>query len=106
MLAAEMAETEADTVEPAPGPLYEDISGANEDGDGILTTTNTSTTLATPADAAVQKVKKTKIVKRKRRPARPQQDPATFKVEPPAQTGTIFNMYVLLELSQTHKIPH
>ncbi|KXL49692.1 hypothetical protein M433DRAFT_35361, partial [Acidomyces richmondensis BFW] len=37
--------------------------------------------------------KKTKIIKRKRRPARPQQDPATFKTEPPPQTGTIFNIW-------------
>jgi len=51
-----------------------------------LTTTNTDGTVA-------QKVRKTKIVKRKRRPARPQQDPSTFKVEPPPQTGTIFNIW-------------
>lgn len=41
----------------------------------------------------VKKVKKTKIIKRKRRPARPQQDPSTFKTEPPPQTGTIFNIW-------------
>jgi len=29
-----------------------------------------------------------KIVKKKKRPARPQVDPATFKTEPPPQTGT------------------
>lgn len=44
-------------------------------------------------DGTVQKVKKTKIIKRKRRPARPQQDPSTFKTEPPPQTGTIFNIW-------------
>ena len=42
---------------------------------------------------AVQKARRTKIVKKKRRPARPQQDPATFKTEPPPQTGTIFNIW-------------
>ncbi|KAF7187066.1 Pre-mRNA-splicing factor cwc2 [Pseudocercospora fuligena] len=47
----------------------------------------------THGDGTVQKVKKTKIIKRKRRPARPQQDPSTFKTEPPPQTGTIFNIW-------------
>jgi len=28
-----------------------------------------------------------KIIKKKKRPARPQVDPATFKTEPPPQTG-------------------
>ncbi|KAF9890980.1 Pre-mRNA-splicing factor [Aspergillus nanangensis] len=37
--------------------------------------------------------KKTKIIRRKKRPARPQVDPATIKSEPPAQTGTIFNIW-------------
>ncbi|KAK5134850.1 Pre-mRNA-splicing factor [Meristemomyces frigidus] len=61
--------------------------------EGILTTTNTSTDLTTAPDGTVQRVRKTKIIKRKRRPARPQQDPATFKTEPPPQTGTIFNVW-------------
>jgi hypothetical protein len=39
-----------------------------------------------------KKMKKVKKVK-KRRPARPQVDPATFKTEPPPQTGTIFNIW-------------
>ncbi|EME43334.1 hypothetical protein DOTSEDRAFT_72676 [Dothistroma septosporum NZE10] len=61
-------------------PLYED-------------TTAPSTEL-TKTDGTVQeKKKKTKIIKRKRRPARPQQDPSTFKTEPPPQTGTIFNIW-------------
>ncbi|QIW98726.1 hypothetical protein AMS68_004244 [Peltaster fructicola] len=51
-----------------------------------------STALVT-TDADGKKVKKTKIVKRKRRPARPQVDAATFKNEPPPQTGTIFNIW-------------
>lgn len=53
----------------------------------------TETALTTTADGTVKKVKKTKIIKRKRRPARPQQDPSTFKTEPPPQTGTIFNIW-------------
>nr|POE78476.1 pre-mrna-splicing factor cwc2 [Quercus suber] len=52
-----------------------------------------STSLVPRPDGNVQKVRKTKIIKRKRRPARPQQDPATFKSEPPPQTGTIFNIW-------------
>ncbi|KAF1346619.1 pre-mRNA splicing factor CWC2 [Delphinella strobiligena] len=39
------------------------------------------------------KKKVRKIIKKKRRPARPQVDPATFKTEPPPQTGTIFNIW-------------
>lgn len=73
----------ADDEEGPTGPLpFEDTSQPAE------------TALVPAADGTVQKVKKTKIIKRKRRPARPQQDPSTFKTEPPPQTGTIFNMYV------------
>src|ERR1700712_1852794 len=55
-------------------------------------TTETALT-TTSGDGTVQKVRKTKVIKRKRRPARPQQDPSTFKTEPPPQTGTIFNIW-------------
>lgn len=65
-----------------PPVAFEDTTAPTETA---LTTTNN--------DSTVQKVKKTKIIKRKRRPARPQQDPATFKTEPPPQTGTIFNIW-------------
>ncbi|KAK5104866.1 Pre-mRNA-splicing factor [Meristemomyces frigidus] len=77
---AEMDVAVADTV---PAAAFEDLSAPAE----------TSTELATTTDGTVQKVKKTKIIKRKRRPARPQQDPATFKSEPPPQTGTMFNIW-------------
>ena len=87
-----MAEVEALPTEVAPAALYEDLSAAPA-ADGTLTTTNTSTEFAAPTDGTVQKVRKKKIIKRKRRPARPQQDPATFKTEPPPQTGTIFNIW-------------
>lgn len=70
---------------PAEAPLFEDLR------ETALTTT--SNEVAAPTDGTVQKVKKTKIIKRKRRPARPQQDPSTFKTEPPPQTGTIFNIW-------------
>ena len=70
---------------PAEAPLYEDLSNS--------ALTNATAEVAAPADGTVQKVKKTKIIKRKRRPARPQQDPSTFKTEPPPQTGTIFNIW-------------
>jgi hypothetical protein len=81
-----MADVEVNTAEDGPAVGWEDTTQPAADN-SALTTTNTSTELAAPTDGTVQKVKKTKIIKRKRRPARPQQDPATFKVEPPPQTG-------------------
>lgn len=42
----------------------------------------------TVTTASSQKVRK--IIRKKRRPARPQVDPATFKSEPPPQTGVTF----------------
>ncbi|KAF2157985.1 hypothetical protein K461DRAFT_290244 [Myriangium duriaei CBS 260.36] len=64
-------------------------------------TEDLSTTAAEPSTASQSAVvvssdgkkKIKKIVKKKRRPARPQVDPATFKTEPPPQTGTIFNIW-------------
>ena len=75
-----MADIETDTT---PAAAFEDTS---------TPVTETAITKTNP-DGTVQKVKKTKIIKRKRRPARPQQDPSTFKTEPPPQTGTIFNIW-------------
>lgn len=49
--------------------------------------TTTTSTVAAPE----RKVKK--IIRKKRRPARPQIDPANSKIEAPAQTGTIFNIW-------------
>lgn len=37
-----------------------------------------------------------KIIKKKKRPARPQVDPATFKTEPPPQTGVYTIVLVLI----------
>ncbi|KJX99150.1 pre-mrna-splicing factor cwc2 like protein [Zymoseptoria brevis] len=73
----------AETAEPTDSAtaLFEDTTQPST----AVTTTN--------PDQTVQKVRKTKIIKRKRRPARPQQDPSTFKTEPPPQTGTIFNIW-------------
>ncbi|KAK4621339.1 Pre-mRNA-splicing factor cwc2 [Fulvia fulva] len=65
-------------IEATSAPLYEDTTAPSQE--------------LTKTDGTVQK-KKTKIIKRKRRPARPQQDPSTFKTEPPPQTGTIFNIW-------------
>jgi len=87
-----MADVETIPTDAAPAVAFEDLSQPAA-ADGALTTTNTSAELAAPTDGTVQKVRKTKIIKRKRRPARPQQDPATFKTEPPPQTGTIFNIW-------------
>ncbi|KAK1078068.1 Pre-mRNA-splicing factor, partial [Friedmanniomyces endolithicus] len=78
-----MAEVATLPTETAPLAISEDTSLPAETA---LTTTNTTSDLTAPA-------RKTKIIKRKRRPARPQQDPATFKTEPPPQTGTIFNIW-------------
>ncbi|KAK3699617.1 Pre-mRNA-splicing factor [Vermiconidia calcicola] len=82
-----MADVEAPSTSTPPAASYEDLSAP------VNTTTNTATDLTTQPDGTVRKVKKTKIIKRKRRPARPQQDPSTFKTEPPPQTGTIFNIW-------------
>lgn len=76
-----MADTTAE-----PPVLFEDTSAPAENTETTVATTNSDGTV-------VQKVRKTKIIKRKRRPARPQQDPSTFKNEPPPQTGTIFNIW-------------
>lgn len=76
-----MADTTTDTP-----VLFEDTSAPIATTDTTVATTNSDGTV-------VQKVRKTKIIKRKRRPARPQQDPSTFKSEPPPQTGTIFNIW-------------
>ncbi|KAK0285673.1 Pre-mRNA-splicing factor [Friedmanniomyces endolithicus] len=78
-----MAEVATLPTETAPLALFEDTSLPAETA---LTTTNATTDLSAST-------RKTKIIKRKRRPARPQQDPATFKTEPPPQTGTIFNIW-------------
>ncbi|KAK0280737.1 Pre-mRNA-splicing factor [Friedmanniomyces endolithicus] len=78
-----MAEVATLPTETAPLAVFEDSSLPTETA---ITTTNATTDLAAPT-------RKTKIIKRKRRPARPQQDPATFKTEPPPQTGTIFNIW-------------
>lgn len=84
----------ADAAVPLPGSLE-----AFADSDALTTTTNapnqpaedTSTALTTTNEEG-KKVKKI-IRKKKRRPARPQVDPAEFKLEPPPQTGTIFNIW-------------
>lgn len=57
------------------------------------TTTSENAVAATTGEGEEQQKKKKKIIRRKLRPARPQVDPATFKTEPPPQTGTIFNIW-------------
>lgn len=64
-------------------PASTDLEPATTSEDLALTTTNNG--------VEVRKVKK--IIRRKRRPARPQVDPATFKQEAPAPTGTIYNIW-------------
>ncbi|OAA66479.1 pre-mRNA-splicing factor cwc2 [Niveomyces insectorum RCEF 264] len=65
--------------------------------------TKSSTPVAASGDLAVSTRKDAttatnnqntrKIIRKKRRPARPQVDPATFKTEPPPQTGVTFNIW-------------
>jgi len=59
----------------------EDMENSTTNPESAITTTNPE-----------KKMKKVKKVK-KRRPARVQMDPATFKSEPPPQTGTTFNIW-------------
>jgi hypothetical protein len=61
----------------------EQSAEAKDDNAETTTLTNTN------PEKRMKRVKKVK----KRRPARPQVDPATFKTEPPPQTGTIFNIW-------------
>lgn len=62
--------------------VAEDVADTTQaDTEGALVPTNPE-----------KKMKRVKKVK-KRKPARPQVDPATFKTEPPPQTGTIFNIW-------------
>lgn len=76
-----------------------DISGNDVEDQEVDSENATSSALVASThadgDALEPRKKKTKTVmmKKKRRPARPQVDPATFKTEPPPQTGTIFNIW-------------
>ncbi|EPE06424.1 pre-mrna-splicing factor cwc2 [Ophiostoma piceae UAMH 11346] len=58
-----------------------------------LATTDTALTTTAPSTTATAKKVVRKIIRKKRRPARPQVDPATFKTEPPPQTGVTFNIW-------------
>ncbi|CAK7266451.1 Pre-mRNA-splicing factor [Sporothrix epigloea] len=58
----------------------------------LATTTPESAATSTSA-TAIAAPRGRKIIRRKRRPARPQVDPATFKTEPPPQTGVTFNIW-------------
>ncbi|KAB8349662.1 hypothetical protein FH972_023681 [Carpinus fangiana] len=73
------------TEDNTPDPTSEDTSTAVTKANG----TDGAITITTNAEG--KRVKK--IIRKKRRPARPQVDPATFKSEPPPQTGTIFNIW-------------
>ncbi|TKX20096.1 pre-mRNA-splicing factor cwc2 [Elsinoe australis] len=76
---------EVDTAPPATSNPLADLPS---------TDTVDETSALVPTTESTVTVKKTKkILKKKRRPARPQVDPATFKTEPPPQTGTIFNIW-------------
>jgi hypothetical protein len=74
-------------VESAPAPT---MAPPEENGEEISTAL-TATSQEVSASTGTRVVKK--IIRKKKRPARPQVDPATFKSEPPPQTGTIFNIW-------------
>ena len=76
-----MAEVETSVTAALAEDVVVENGEAEQASETVLTTTNPE-----------KKMKKVKKVK-KRRPARPQVDPATFKSEPPPQTGTIFNIW-------------
>ncbi|CAK7275027.1 Pre-mRNA-splicing factor [Sporothrix epigloea] len=60
----------------------------------LATTTTTSASAAASTSTEANTLPRgRKIIRRKRRPARPQVDPATFKTEPPPQTGVTFNIW-------------
>lgn len=94
-----MADIETLPTESSSAPIADQIveeafnpTDASADATALTTTTTTNPDgSAIASTEGKRKVKK--IVKKKRRPARPQQDPATFKTEPPPQTGTIFNIW-------------
>lgn len=79
------------TIIPAQDDTPEDpsvASSAVEESSSALTRADDVTITV---NAEGKRVKK--VLRKKRRPARPQVDPATFKSEPPPQTGTIFNIW-------------
>lgn len=86
-----------DTLTTESAPIADDTNEAtlpaeNEATDNnALAVVDTDGTQVVASEGAKKKVKK--IIKKKRRPARPQVDPATFKTEAPAQSGTIFNIW-------------
>ncbi|KAJ9631870.1 Pre-mRNA-splicing factor [Taxawa tesnikishii (nom. ined.)] len=94
-----MADIETLPTESSSAPIADQIveeafnpTDASADATALTTTTTTNPDgSAIASTEGKRKVKK--IVKKKRRPARPQQDPATFKTEPPPQTGTVFNIW-------------
>lgn len=89
-----MAEVETPLQIPMDFPLEAETQDEDPQESLSLTTTGPvlkqETTLVT-TNAEGKRVKK--IIRKKKRPARPQVDAATFKSEPPPQTGTIFNIW-------------
>jgi len=78
---AETLQTSAPTV-----PGDEEVQTLTTTQDAHSTPAPTDITTLTTTNSDGKRVIK-KIIKKKKRPARPQVDPATFKTEPPPQTG-------------------
>lgn len=77
-----------------PAIMTDEISTTDAPTTGLVNTGPQPTTTSSLSLAANGGQKVRKIVRKKRRPARPQVDPATFKSEPPPQTGVTFK-YVI-----------
>lgn len=90
-----MADVDTISVEDAPTVMESNeviLPAESEATDNnALAVVDADNTTVVTTEGGKKKVRK--IIKKKRRPARPQVDPATFKTEPPPQTGTIFNIW-------------
>jgi hypothetical protein len=82
-----MAEVQSPSAQTAPADASLEVAPSTSTELAPVTTEQTIIT----TNAEGKRVKK--IIRRKRRPARPQVDPATFKKEEAAPTGTIFNIW-------------
>jgi len=74
---------------PAPAVVAigdDDVQALTTSQDTLTTPASSESTTLTTTNPDGKRVIK-KIIKKKKRPARPQVDPATFKTEPPPQTG-------------------
>ncbi|CAK7214288.1 Pre-mRNA-splicing factor [Sporothrix bragantina] len=91
--ANDAAAAPAATATRSPSPESRIYVDTNPTETALVATTAPASADTASAANAVTAPKGRKIIRRKRRPARPQVDPATFKTEPPPQTGVTFNIW-------------